>query len=114
MLFFTDNKLGAVEQRWVAQLAQFDCPGRCNRNADALSRRPSDMDETMTKHIKTECTNLPDSLADAALQNNSPFSAEASSAEQLSTFPQYTKEELSQFQKTDPVISRFLIYWNNK
>ncbi len=38
-------KLGALEQRWVAQLAAFDFdvqyrPGRCNHAADALSRQP--------------------------------------------------------------------------
>lgn len=37
--------LGAVEQRWVAQLAEYDFvvhykPGRSNQNADALSRVP--------------------------------------------------------------------------
>ena len=39
-------KLGAVEQRWVAQLANFDYqiryrPGRDNTNADVLSRLPT-------------------------------------------------------------------------
>lgn len=39
-------KLGAVEQRWVAQLANYDYqlkyrPGRENANADALSRLPA-------------------------------------------------------------------------
>ncbi|XP_074532106.1 uncharacterized protein LOC141795198 [Halichoeres trimaculatus] len=52
---FTDNnpvahlqtaRLGAVEQRWVSQLASFDYviqyrSGRSNVNADALSRRPA-------------------------------------------------------------------------
>lgn len=51
---YTDNnpvahlqtaRLGAVEQRWVAQLASFDydikyCSGKSNVNADALSRFP--------------------------------------------------------------------------
>lgn len=49
---YTDNnplrylesaKLGAVEQRWVSQLALFDYelkPGTANRNADVLSRLP--------------------------------------------------------------------------
>ncbi|RVE73956.1 hypothetical protein OJAV_G00036180 [Oryzias javanicus] len=41
----TEAKLGAVEQRWVAQLASFDLEvkyrsGRENVNADALSRHP--------------------------------------------------------------------------
>lgn len=53
---YTDNnplahletaKLGAVEQRWIAELAAFDFkvlykPGRNNQNADALSRYPVD------------------------------------------------------------------------
>lgn len=38
-------KLGALEQRWVAQLAAFDFdvqyqPGGCNQATDALSRQP--------------------------------------------------------------------------
>lgn len=37
-------KLGAIEQRWVAQLSVFDfevkyCPGRSDAAADALSRQ---------------------------------------------------------------------------
>lgn len=55
---FTDNnplvhlntaRLGAVEQRWVAQLANFKYvikyrPGTQNKNADALSRLPEPQD----------------------------------------------------------------------
>ena len=41
----TTAKLGALEQRWAAQLALFDFSisyksGRSNANADALSRQP--------------------------------------------------------------------------
>ncbi|XP_042624230.1 uncharacterized protein cuzd1.1 [Cyprinus carpio] len=44
--YLYSTNLGAVEQRWVAQLAEYDfevCykPGRHNTNADALSRIPS-------------------------------------------------------------------------
>lgn len=60
---FTDNNplvhldtatLGAVEQRWVAQLANFDFtvkyrPGKENGNADALSRRPP---EETSSHVR--------------------------------------------------------------
>lgn len=59
---YTDNNplvhlntagLGAVEQRWVAQLANFDFtlkyrPGKDNSNADALSRRPP---EETSSHV---------------------------------------------------------------
>lgn len=58
---FTDNSplvhlatanLGAVEQRWVNQLANYRYTikfrsGRANKNADALSRLPSEMAEAM-------------------------------------------------------------------
>ncbi|KAJ8006767.1 hypothetical protein DPEC_G00110630 [Dallia pectoralis] len=57
---FTDNnplshlkteKLGAIEQRWVSELARFDFdvvyrPGRENGNADALSRKYSENQNT--------------------------------------------------------------------
>lgn len=66
---FTDNNplvhletamLGAVEQRWVAQLANFQYtvkyrPGTKNRNADALSRLPERNPEGIrTDHISAE------------------------------------------------------------
>lgn len=43
LCYLRTAKLGAVEQRWAAQLALFDFtieyrPGACNKNADALSR----------------------------------------------------------------------------
>lgn len=61
---FTDNnplvhlemaRLGAVEQRWAAQLANFRYtikyrPGTENRNADALSRLPEQKGEVAPVH----------------------------------------------------------------
>jgi len=43
--YLQTSKLGATELRWDSQLASFDLnlkyrPGRANKNADYLSRRP--------------------------------------------------------------------------
>ena len=65
---FTDNnplvhlqtaRLGATEQRWVAQLANYSYevryrPGTANRNADVLSRLPGEATSTTTQ--ATACT----------------------------------------------------------
>lgn len=62
---FTDNdplvhlatpRLGAVEQRWVAQLANFRYtvkyhPGTQNKNVDALSRLPEQKQEMAPMHV---------------------------------------------------------------
>jgi hypothetical protein len=53
----TSVKLGAVEQRWQAQLAQFNFTityrsGKLNRAADAISRMPSSQD------LKLDTTDL--------------------------------------------------------
>ena len=53
----TSAKLGAVEQRWQAQLAQFNFTityrsGKLNRAADAISRMPSSQD------LKLDTTDL--------------------------------------------------------
>lgn len=82
---YTDNnplkyletaKLGAVEQRWVSQLASFNLkvnyrPGRENTNADALSRK-TDYSNTAismeqvanTLSDQTSCTSLPKLVAE--------------------------------------------------
>lgn len=57
-------KLGAVEQRWVAQLANFDYhiqyrPGKEHTNVDALSRLPAPSDGASTLPPVTADTPLP-------------------------------------------------------
>jgi hypothetical protein len=54
----TSAKLGAVEQRWQAQFAQFNFTityrsGKLKRAADVLSRMPSSQD------LKLDTTDLP-------------------------------------------------------
>lgn len=71
---FTDNnplvhletaRLGATEQRWVAQLANYSYeiryrPGTANRNADALSRLPGEITEAAAQAVrKTEPVESP-------------------------------------------------------
>ncbi|XP_072562274.1 uncharacterized protein [Paramormyrops kingsleyae] len=76
VIVFTDNnplvhletaKLGATEQRWVAQLANYSYeihyrPGARNQNADALSRLPGDPADVVMYGV--ESTMLPEALAE--------------------------------------------------
>ena len=67
LAYLHTTKLGATEQRWVAQLTAFDGeikyrPGSANRCADALSRHPSNIQSqdlrTVAVHV-VECSALP-------------------------------------------------------
>lgn len=127
-------KLGAVEQRWVAQLAVFSFkvlyrPGRCNTAADALSRRPGLED----KEVETEDAEYDDCVAicnalhvgtavELDLAKSRPVPAELTEGEISSeqglgntpTFPGYTREELCHFQETDPSLSVLKRFWQAK
>ncbi|XP_028290920.1 uncharacterized protein LOC114454569 [Gouania willdenowi] len=133
-------KLGAVEQRWVAQLAVFDFevkyrPGRCNTAADTLSRQPLageppphsddlDFDECVAICNVRKGTALGPELGTAAVKCCSVRQVRASQAEQEAsnrerqgntpTLPGYSKEELRQFQSTDPTLSTFRHFWDRK
>lgn len=109
-VIFTDNnplshlqtaKLGAIEQRWVSELAQFDDqivyrPGRLNAGADALSRQ----------YTNGQALENPRSHAEAEVA--------ATAAEDVctSSFPVYDKQSLATLQKADVVIAAFWKYWS--
>uniref|UniRef100_A0A3B3H3G3 Gypsy retrotransposon integrase-like protein 1 n=1 Tax=Oryzias latipes TaxID=8090 RepID=A0A3B3H3G3_ORYLA len=120
---FTDNnplsylstaKLGAMEQRWVAQLAAFDYEikyrsGRVNRNADALSRHPN--------HSSAEVGNmapgssLPRDLQQVQVQ---PVLAHCEMEQLMPVFPQRTTAEVQDLQVSDPVLASVLPFWRDK
>uniref|UniRef100_A0A3P9MIP6 Gypsy retrotransposon integrase-like protein 1 n=1 Tax=Oryzias latipes TaxID=8090 RepID=A0A3P9MIP6_ORYLA len=133
-------RLGAVEQRWIAQLAPFDFdvryrPGRCNAAADALSRQPlagepeTNGDEEFDGCISIcnmiqRGTSLDPDLVCEGIKCCQVREMRATAAEQVvenkdlqgntPTLPGYSKEELRQFQQTDPTIKSFCQFWDQK
>ncbi|KAL2095623.1 hypothetical protein ACEWY4_007771 [Coilia grayii] len=133
-------KLGAIEQRWVAQLAAFDFevqyrPGRCNAAADALSRQPlagepqSTPEEveyddcTAICNVISKGTALDSELTQMGMERcrvrqiraNSAVNAAVSPAQGTTpTLPGYSKDELRVFQSQDPVLSEFKTLWGQK
>lgn len=134
----TTAKLGAIEQRWAAQLAVFNFdvkyrPGRCNTSADALSRRPGlEEVEPESEDIEYDdcvaiCNSLrtgtalgPD-LVTAGIECGKVWQMQASTADEDSvdcentpTLPGYSKADLRQFQETDPTLHVFRKFWSRK
>ncbi|KAL7870478.1 hypothetical protein SRHO_G00079750 [Serrasalmus rhombeus] len=119
---YTDNnplshlssaKLGALEQRWAAQLASFDFEikyraGRHNRNADALSRQhPSEPSGTADLAPGTA---IPTLLRRALAAE--PLVGVTQAA--MIALPGHTLSEVCVMQRTDPVIGEVLKYWDQK
>ncbi len=115
---YTDNnplshlqtaKLGALEQRWVNQLAEFDLdikykPGRNNGNADALSRQST----TPLVELASIAV-VPEQIRQSVTDQG-----QVSRVNSVSVFPRPLKENLGVLQEADPVIGRFMVYWDRK
>ena len=127
-------KLGAVEQRWAAELANFDIeikyrPGKNNASADALSRWPYGTDTTgpddyegmravnsveFVSVPQRDSTELPRELI-VRLQEACTVSEEHKAPVTMTTIlPEYSLEDLKQMQYSDPLISRLRFYWDRK
>lgn len=145
---YTDNnplchlktaKLGAVEQRWMAQMAIFDFevryrPGRCNTAADALSRQPSAGEPSNEDAEYDGCvaicnmvnkgTALESELVTAGInccRIRRIRAQEAGTVVEVTelqgntpTLPGYTKAELIDFQVNDATLSAFRKLWDRK
>nr|KAG5706518.1 hypothetical protein BaRGS_028689 [Batillaria attramentaria] len=130
---FRTAKLGALEQRWAAQLAQFDFdvkfqPGKTNP-ADALSRLPADAE--MQSHsvqcssppalcqptqIPPELACLPDARCDRIALDPVPDIVPADPVTENSspTSLPYSPADLRQLQQQDPDIAPVLAAWPHK
>ncbi|KAL6467298.1 hypothetical protein MHYP_G00251020 [Metynnis hypsauchen] len=145
---YTDNnplchlktaKLGALEQRWMAQLAVFDFevkyrPGRQNAAADALSRQPlagepasegAEYDGCVAIcNVVNKGTPLDPEMVAAGLNCckvrqiralESGVTGEDNVPQyNTPTFPSYTKAELAHFQAQDPTLQVFRNFWDRK
>ncbi len=125
LTIYTDNnplsylktaKLGATEMRWASQLAQFDFQikyrsGRANANADALSRQYGDVSAEETLQDLAQSTSLHETnLQTRRVDVRSLHTVEVPAS--LDTLPGYSAKEISDLQKKDKVIGRFLEFWS--
>lgn len=105
---FQSIKLGATEQRWIAQLAAFDFtvqyrPGRVNGNADSLSRQYSeqvseDRGDGFNPHEQCLLDVTQNAGADVMLQ-------------QIGVFPSRSRADLVALQGADSLLKSFLSFW---
>jgi hypothetical protein len=130
--FMTTAKLGATEQRWATQLAQYNFtikykPGRNNQNADSLSRRPQtdrDVDDMKSEEItqvlgftvfpeEIGCKLLKTTIHNIKVSNTLTLNGtcEAMSSSHL---PSWTKKDLVKAQRDDKYIGRLWDFWNKK
>ena len=122
---FKTSHLGALEQRWAAQLAQFDFtvrykPGRNNR-ADALSRMPAG------KLLPPQSTSVPAQVAavqevwyerlkvpQAAFPTSAPAAPTAKLEASTRVLPTLSSQDLARLQREDSGIAPVLKAWPDR
>ncbi|KAL0153780.1 hypothetical protein M9458_050896, partial [Cirrhinus mrigala] len=109
--YLTSAKLGAMEQRWAAQVAAFDFEikyrsGKSNRNADALSRQ----NFPGTVEVQELC---PGVAVPVVLQQAAQVELVAQ-VNQVSSFPCSSVSDMGAQQIVDPVIGELLVFWRRK
>lgn len=119
-LVYTDNnplsylqsaKLGATEQRWAAQLADFDFTikyrsGRSNRNADALSRQYVSGSK-LVEHV------LPGTSVPRGFQQG-PGPGLSATQSLVSALPFHSATDLRSLQEDDPFLKDVFVFWRRK
>ncbi|MCJ8749885.1 hypothetical protein PDJAM_G00192760 [Pangasius djambal] len=109
--YLTSAKLGAMEQRWAAQLAAFDFElkyrsGKSNRNADALSRQ--------NLPVVEEFQDLCLGAAVPAALRQAVQGGLATEVNQIVSFPCYSSSDMCAQQQADSVIGELLVFWRRK
>jgi hypothetical protein len=128
---YTDNnplchlntaKLGAVEQRWVAQLAMYNFevkykPVKKHTNVDALSRKTEqdieEVQEILTRVAKT--TPIPEEvLNQSSSESGIPVHLQEAGCvgSVIDSLPNLTNTEIQTLQESDPGIQRLKVFWD--
>ena len=123
-------KLGATEQRWMAQLAPFDIEikyrsGKSNRCADALSRYPYDTDKVVSEaqqcNLSVEGTQIPVQLRSIQVSqtllekgsNDIPVPDECTGS-WSTVFPSFSHAELALLQQEDKALKVVWSCWKRR
>ena len=110
-------KLGAMEQRWVAQLAPYNLTikykaGKLNQAADALSRKLVHDEQRYVEVHNSSLSPVETTEIPAEIVESAGVAVQSYTVEVFSAFPSHTRQQLKEMQERDPVLNRFLVYWN--